>query len=322
MALSADKKRLYVACSDTNDIAVIDISGDRNRVLGFIPAAGYPTAVAGLAEGRLAVLNGHGNSVQLVDAPGDADLISYSGKVMAGFAYKDPAPDAAAAPRPAIRHVVYVVRGEPEADAETVNWATAGIAPDFTARLAPATAAGRRKIYDFEGQEPANAPPAGYLWNAASQAGVKMRNYGFQVHNLAKANADGEQVDRVYDPALSESTDMEYRGMDAAYPDSDRAKEFASEMKEYDQLDAMPSLLLVRIGKDEQALATMTDAVKKSKFWSDTAMFVVTGDRAAAVSPVAGLKTSGSALSALRTVELILGLNPMTVFDAAAAPMF
>ena len=126
----------------------------------------------------------------------------------------------------------------------------------------------------------------------------------------------------MYDPALSESTDMEYRGMDAAYPDSERAKEFASEIAEYNQLETMPNLLLVKIGNDDEALATMTDALKKSKFWKETAIFVVTGDSATAISPVAGLKSSGSAMSALRSVEMILGLNPMTVFDSAAAPMF
>ena len=58
---------------------------------------------------------------------------------------------------------------------------------------------------------------------------MKFRNYGFDVHNVAKANADGGQVDRVYDPSLTASTDMEYRGVDPAYPDADRAKEFATE---------------------------------------------------------------------------------------------
>src|SRR5258708_28363255 len=39
----------------------------------------------------------------------------------------------------------------------------------------------------FRSQEPANLPPAGYLWNSASQAGLKLRNYGFQVHKDRKS---------------------------------------------------------------------------------------------------------------------------------------
>jgi hypothetical protein len=213
-----------------------------------------------------------------------------------------------------------VVRGD-EKDAEAVNRAIAGIAPDYTVRLAPATASGRRKVYDFEGQEPANAPPAGYLWNSISQAGLKIRNYGFAVRNLPKANADGEQVEGVYDPSLAETTDMEYRGMDPAYPDVERAKEFASEMKEYDQVESMPDLLLVRIGKDDAALPILKDAVEKSKFHAEIAMIVVTADKSSVVLP-AGQEKTGTAVAGLRTVEGLLGLRPMTIFDASATPLF
>src|SRR6516165_9931012 len=60
LALSPDRKRLYVACSDANAAAVVDVSGDRSRVEGFIPAGWYPTAVRGLPSGVLVVLNGKG----------------------------------------------------------------------------------------------------------------------------------------------------------------------------------------------------------------------------------------------------------------------
>jgi YVTN family beta-propeller protein len=320
VAVSADKKKIYVACSDADAVAAIDISGDRNLVKGFIAAGGYPTALIGLPAGRIGIVNGHGNSVQLRDAPEDGDWQTETAKVMAAFPYRDAAQDAAAGRRPGIRHVVYVVRGD-EKDGEAVNRAVAGIAPDFTVLLAPATTAGRRKVYDFEGQEPANAPPAGYLWNSASQAGLKFRNYGFAVQNLPRPNAEGEQVDGVYDPALAETTDMEYRGMDAAYSDVDRAKEFASEMKEYDQAESMPDLLLVRIGKDDAALPILKEAVEKSKFHDEIAMIVVTADSGSVALP-AGQSKSGTAVAALRTVESILGLRPLTIFDASAAPLF
>jgi YVTN family beta-propeller protein len=45
LALSADGKRLFVACSDANAAAVVDISNDRSTVEGFIPTGWYPTAV-------------------------------------------------------------------------------------------------------------------------------------------------------------------------------------------------------------------------------------------------------------------------------------
>jgi len=318
VALSADKKLVYVACSDANNIAVVDITGDRNIIKGFIPAGGYPTAVAGLPDGKIAILNGHGNSVQLVDAPDDAKLDAYTKEVTAKFPYTDDMLDAPTPPagNPVhaggpIRHVILVVGGGNGAAV------TAGIENDYLARV------GNRFPADGA-PDPANTPPAGYIWDAASQAGLKVRNYGFQVHNLAKPNADGEQVDHVYDPALTASTDMEYRGPDPGYPDTDRAKEFATELGEYDQVGDMPQLLLVRIGGDDLIWKTIEDAIAKSKFRNEMAVFVVDSARIRVISPWTKSTEPwpSASFSALRTIEIILGLRPMTIFDASAKPMF
>ena len=60
LSLSPDKHRLYVACSDANAVAVIDVSAVASKVLGFAPTGWYPTAVRSLGDGRLVVLNGKG----------------------------------------------------------------------------------------------------------------------------------------------------------------------------------------------------------------------------------------------------------------------
>ena len=50
LALSADGHRMYVACSDANAVAVVDLASDRSYVRGFIPAGcagrAWPTASA------------------------------------------------------------------------------------------------------------------------------------------------------------------------------------------------------------------------------------------------------------------------------------
>jgi YVTN family beta-propeller protein len=330
VGISADKKQVYVACSSVNAVAVVDIAGERSLVKAFIPTGAYPTAVTGLADGRIAILNGNGDSVQLVDAPDDAKLSGYTDQVMDNAPHRDDGAENAAAPpgnpvraEGPIKHVVYVVR-EANAAIEAADWPTAAVATDYSVRL------GGRARNDSAMPDPASLPPAGYIWNAASQAGLKIRNYGFQVHNHDKATADGEQVDRVWDPSLAASTDMEYRGPDPAYPDTERAKEFASELNDYAQVGEMPQLLLVNIGSDDQALGIVTEAVTKSKFWSETAMFVVnagaSGAMPASASVISPWTKPGDAavdpLSALRTLEIILGLHPMTLFDASAAPLF
>jgi hypothetical protein len=81
------------------------------------------------------------------------------------------------------------------------------------------------------------------------------------------------------------------------------------------------------------------EALSRSKFWAQTAIFVVEDDAqngsdhvdahrtiAFAISPYAKRRlvdsTMYSTSSMLRTMELILGLQPMSQFDAAALPMF
>src|SRR5580658_8925839 len=61
LALSPDKSRMYVVCSDANAAAVVDVTEARSQVLGFVPTGWYPTAASALADGRLVVLNGKGS---------------------------------------------------------------------------------------------------------------------------------------------------------------------------------------------------------------------------------------------------------------------
>src|SRR5262249_44295204 len=100
---------------------------------------------------------------------------------------------------------------------------------------------------------------------------------------------------------------------------------FLADLKTFDML---PRLTIVRMS-DDAALGALAEAVSKSKFWTQTAIFVVplSGDAshkatALAISPYTrGAKSDGAAyttLSVLRTLEMILGLRPMTRYDASA----
>ena len=78
-----------------------------------------------------------------------------------------------------------------DVSADGHNWATAGIAPDYTQKFWPSSYAKRRNFYDYEGGEPANSPPAGYIWSNAVAAGLTVRNYGHQANNKKIAGPDG-----------------------------------------------------------------------------------------------------------------------------------
>jgi hypothetical protein len=94
-----------------------------------------------------------------------------------------------------------------------------------------------------------------------------------------------------------------------------------------------------QVADNDHALGRVIEALSKSKFWPQLAVFVVEDDAqngsdhidahrtiAYVISPYAKRDAVDSTLystsSMLRTMELILGLQPMTQFDAAAMPMF
>jgi DNA-binding beta-propeller fold protein YncE len=439
VALSADKNRLFVVCSDANAVAVADITEPRTHVLGFIPTGWYPTAARALPDGRLVILNGKGlgshpnpggpnptlrpapvhaggsavehvgriqtGSASLIQPFTDDQLQAWSRQVLANSPYNDQklTQPRLNHPLPPIQHVIYVVKenrsydqvlgdlGKGEADpklnlfsekagpnhhklarefvlldnfyvsgdvsADGHNWTTAAIASDYVQKLWPNSYGLRRRHYDYEGGEPAALPPAGYIWTNALSAGVSIRNYGYWVTNKKEIPESGPQIDGVRDSSLAPVTDANYRGFDLNYPDVKRAQEFLRELAGFEEKNSMPSLVVLRLGNDhtsgtsagkiaplsafadnDYALGMLVEGVTHSKFWKNTAIFVLEDDSqngpdhvdshrspAYVLSPWSHSATVDSTMydttSMLRTIELILGLRPMTHFDAAARPM-
>jgi hypothetical protein len=92
------------------------------------------------------------------------------------------------------------------------------------------------------------------------------------------------------------------------------------------------------VADNDLAMGKLVDAVSHSQFWGSTAIFAVEDDAqdgpdhvdahrstAFVISPYTQTgkvdSTFYSSVSVLRTIELILGLHPLTQFDAAATPM-
>ncbi len=185
-----------------------------------------------------------------------------------------------------------------------------------------------------------------------------MRNYGYFVSNRPlKSVTDGIQVETVRDPILNRVTNLRYRGFDLNYPDVERAKVFLADLAEFEKTGELPQLIFVRLGNDhtsgtapgkiaplssvadnDYALGMMIEGLTKSRFWPKTAVFVLEDDAqngpdhvdshrspAFVISPYvkrgAVDSTMYNTTSVLRTMELILGLRPMTTFDAGARPM-
>ncbi|MBS1830460.1 MAG: beta-propeller fold lactonase family protein [Acidobacteria bacterium] len=245
-----------------------------------------------------------------------------------------------------------------DVSADGHNWSLAAIASDYVQRMWPNSYGARRKHYDYEGGEPAATPPAGYIWTNAFAAGVPVRNYGYFVNNRKLPVTDGVHVESVRDSQLAAVTNRRFRGFDLDYLDVERAKVFLEDLAAFEKEGKFPRFTLVRIGNDhtsgtsagkiaplsamadnDAALGMIVEGMSKSRFWAKTAIFVLQDDAqngadhvdshrspAYILSPFTrrnGLVDSSmyNTTSMLRTMELILGLQPMTAFDAGARPM-
>jgi DNA-binding beta-propeller fold protein YncE len=243
-----------------------------------------------------------------------------------------------------------------EVSADGHEWSMGAYATDFVERIWPLGYRGDRRVpYPAEGAFDELARPAGgYIWDKAAEKGVTYRSYGEWVANgktpADPATASTKAIEGHFDPM--------FRSFDMDYPDVKRVDRFLQELAGFEKSGEMPRLIILRlpndhtsgttpgkwtvtacIGDNDLALGQLVEGLSKSRFWKNLAMFVVEDDAqngsdhvdahrtvALAVSPYIKHHSVDSTLystsSMLRTMELILGLNAMSQFDASARPMF
>lgn len=248
---------------------------------------------------------------------------------------------------------------ESEVSADGHEWTMAAYATDFVEKswplnYRPGNPTKSKVGYPAEGNHEIATPAGGYFWDRCKEAGVSYRSYGEFIQN--GATPSDPSTAKV--AALEGHFDSKFRGYDLDYPDVKRTERFLEELAEFEAKGEMPSFIVLRLGNDhtsgtrpgkktptamvadnDLALGKLVEGVSKSKFWKDTAIFVVEDDAqngsdhvdahrtvALVVSPYTkkGIvdSTMYSTSSMLRTMELILGLKPMSQFDAAAMPMY
>lgn len=244
-----------------------------------------------------------------------------------------------------------------EVSADGHEWSVGGFATDFVEKTWPLSYGHNAKgkyPYPSEGNLPVAFPASGYLWDRAKLAGVSYRSYG----EFCAVGATTNEPSHTRVASLEGHFDPWFRAWDLNYPDVKRTEHFAEELKRFEREGDMPRLQILRLGADhtygtsagkltpramladnDLALGKLVEAVSHSKFWPQTAIFVLEDDAqngpdhvdahrsiAFVASPYTKRhyrdSTMYSTCSMLRTMELILGLKPMTQFDEAATPMF
>lgn len=210
---------------------------------------------------------------------------------------------------------------------------------------------------EVESDKRLTSSPGDYLWTLARRHGLKARVFGEYVD----VQEDHGSLD---DPKIK--ADPERYGYSATFEkifarggrDPEKVADFLREMRVAERTGAWPSVMVMALPEDhthgmspgafspramvasnDLAIGQLVDAVSHSKFWKDTAIFVIQDDAQAGPDHVDSHRTVGYVVSAytrrkavdgthystasmLRTMELMLGLPPMTQFDAHATPMY
>jgi YVTN family beta-propeller protein len=243
-----------------------------------------------------------------------------------------------------------------EVSADGWSWTTGAYANGYIQRNWPVDYNGYGRPYDFGGFGegttaglPGENPGRGFLWDEVGRAGISYRNFGFFVDNPV------DLQDSI--PGLLGHTDPQYPGWDLSTPDQVRIDRWLDVFQGYQQLGSMPTVQFVYLPSDHTAGTTpragrpeamvadndlafgrLVEAVSHSQFWGSTAIFGLEDDAQDGPDHVDGHRSTAyvispytqtgsvdstfySSVSVLRTIELILGLPPMTQFDAAANPM-
>lgn len=200
-------------------------------------------------------------------------------------------------------------------------------------------------------------PEQGYIWDYAIRAGVTVRSYGEFVDHQSKSSA-GDVTAIASVPGLQGLVAPSYAGFDLDITDNKRIDNWLAEFREFEKNGNLPQLSILHLPNDhtkgtvpgaptpramladnDLALGRMVEAISNSVFWRDSAIFVVEDDAQSGpdhvdshrsvllvASPFAKRNFADHAFyttsGVLRTIELILGLPPMSQYDAAATPLY
>ncbi|MEC5144849.1 DUF6528 family protein [Chitinophaga sp. 212800010-3] len=236
-----------------------------------------------------------------------------------------------------------------EVSADGHNWSMAGYATDFVEKNWPANYSGRGGNYDFDGSRPAANPTRGFIWDYCHRAGISFRNYGEFMDNGVPTL-----------PVLKDPRNYchGYPGWNLSIQDVAREQIFEHDFDSLVSINAVPRFNTVYLPNDhtsglskgsytpmahvadnDLALGRLVEHISHSPIWKESAIFVLEDDAqdgpdhvdahrsvAYVISPYIRRKqvnhTMYSTAAMLRTMELILGLPPMSQYDAAAMPMW
>ncbi|MBA4852203.1 beta-propeller fold lactonase family protein [Emticicia sp. BO119] len=233
-----------------------------------------------------------------------------------------------------------------EVSADGHNWSTAAYANDYVEKTWVTSYGGRGGTYDYEGSREIAYPKNGFIWDFAHRKGISFRSYGEFAEQRAKL------------PNLKENCSVKFPSYNLSIKDITRVEAWKADFDSLLAINKVPRLNIVRLGNDhtagarigmptteamvadnDLAVGQLVEHISKSGIWEQSVIFILEDDaqngsdhvdahRSTAYVAGGFVKrgyvdhTMYSTSSMLRTMELILGIPPMSQYDAAATPMW
>ncbi|MFF1747084.1 phosphoesterase [Streptomyces mirabilis] len=248
--------------------------------------------------------------------------------------------------------------------AEGHNWLMQADDPEYT----ESSAGEYTRSYDTE-DDALGHQKSGFIWTGAQAAGKSVKDFGeFQSFESKPAGASWQNL-------YCDTKDMEATGQDTAYPiqtgsaipslnkvsvsgfplfDTSVPDIYKEQIWKQDFEKNGPANLnmfwlsndhtggpanaAAQVADNDLAVGRMVDEISHSKYWKDSAIFVVEDDSQAGLDHVDGHRAPiqiispwaqhaavdshyYSQITMIRTIEQILGIHPMNQKDSAATPM-
>ncbi|MES2647432.1 MAG: bifunctional YncE family protein/alkaline phosphatase family protein [Bacteroidota bacterium] len=239
----------------------------------------------------------------------------------------------------------FYVDGEVSADGH--NWSMAAHANDYLEKTWVASYGGRGGDYDAEGNRAIANPKEGFIWDYCKRANISYRTYG-EFADDYKANL----------PVLENHFCPYFTSWDEKVRDTTRFYQWRREFDSLLLVGAVPQFNSLRfindhtegssigrptvfahVADNDLAVGMFVEHLSKSSIWKESVVFIVEDDAQNGPDHVDAHRTTAyvaggfvkrnfvdhtmySTSSMLRTIELILGLPPMSQYDAAATSLF
>jgi hypothetical protein len=230
-------------------------------------------------------------------------------------------------------------------------WTTSAYATEFTQRAWTLSYSRHGSLVVAGGIQEPSTP---YVWELARQKGLSVKTFGMGNRRGIAEVRSTKFEQQNWDP-MPENRPAGFETQRSR--DYVRADRFVAEFQEMDRAGTVPNFMFMSLGENhtqgttpgahtpkaqvasnDVAVGKIVEAITKSKVWPAFAIFIIEDDAQNGPDHVDSHRTAGlvispyvkrkvvdsemySTVSMLRTVELLLGLSPMTQHDAAAPPM-